>query len=362
MYYLPILRSADPLTLCDAVTADKIQIRVSTPTRIDLAGGTLDLYPIYLFEDGGLTVNCAIDQYCRVLLQPRNDERVVIRSMDLEAEEEYDNCRCISTNGQLSIVSRAVQFFHPAGGLSVTTENCVRKGSGLGASSSLLIGVLGALNAFTNSEYSPEQLIDIAANLEAQCIRVPTGKQDYCAAFFGGISGLWFDLRGIRREPLASAEDYRELEDRLILSFTGIPRFSGAPNWNMMKNYIDENHTTRRGMKEIKQIALEMRSCILKRDWDEFALLVSREWNKRRELAEGVSTDSVERIMQAAVSAGALANKLCGAGGGGCMITCIRPEDRRNVEAALSSSGAEVLPFRLVPEGMKIEYQQMENE
>jgi D-glycero-alpha-D-manno-heptose-7-phosphate kinase len=330
-------------------------IQVTTPTRIDLAGGTLDLYPIYLFEDGGLTINCAIDQYCTVRIEERGDKKIALKSVDLAIEEEYQDIASISTNGPLNLISRAVRYFHPEIGLTITAENRVRKGSGLGGSSSLLIAVLQALNILTDAGFTPDHLIDLAANLEAQSIGIPTGKQDYFAAVFGGVNGLWFELYENRREQLLSAKDFQELEKRLILSFTGAPRFSGASNWNMMKNYIDKKPKTLKGMKGIKEIALAMRSCILRRDWDEFASLVEREWQHRRRLAKGVSNESVEKIISAALDAGAMANKLCGAGGGGCMITCVRPEGRTNVEAALTSSGAEVLPFKLVQEGMKVQ-------
>jgi len=128
----------------------------------------------------------------------------------------------------------------------------------------------------------------------------------------------------------------------------------------MLKNYIDQNPTTVSGMKEIREISFAMRSCIMNRDWSSFSALIDQEWQSRRNLAEGVSTKTTEKIMAAALHAGALANKLCGAGGGGCMITCINPKDRDNVEAALASAGAEVLPFQLVQEGIRIETQHVE--
>ncbi|UCD56863.1 MAG: hypothetical protein JSV16_13730 [Candidatus Hydrogenedentota bacterium] len=326
-----------------------MRIKAAAPTRIDLAGGTLDLYPIYLFEDGGVTVNCAIDMYCTVTLESRSDEKIRLTSLDLGVEEQYDDVDSVSTYGALEIVSRAIKFFRPTTGLSVTTENNVRQGSGLGASSSLLMAALGALNALMNSDYSFEQLIDFAADMEAQCIRVPTGKQDYFAAMFGGVNALWFEVWGGKRECLLSDEDdIRELENRLILSFAGAPRFSGATNWNIIRNYIDNTRRTVGGMKRIKEIAVAMHACILERNWKEFACIVDQEWQNRRTLAEGVTNETVDAIMCAARDAGALASKLCGAGGGGCMITCIEPGDRSKVETDLTAAGAEVLPFRIV--------------
>jgi len=337
-------------------TKKEMRIETTTPTRIDLAGGTLDLYPIYLFEEGGLTVNCAIDMRCSVMLESRDDSQICLNSIDLRTEEMYPDVDSISTDGALEIVSRAIKFFHPSMGLNVITENNIKQGSGLGASSSLLMGVLTGLNALTASDYSFEQLIDLAADLEAQCIRVPTGKQDYFAAAFGGVSAISFEVGGCKRESLLSNEDdVRELESRLILSFTGAPRFSGATNWSMIRNYIENNPRTVAGMKRIKETAAAMLACIRERDWNEFPRIVDEEWQNRRALAEGVTNETVESVMQAALNAGALANKLCGAGGGGCMITCIEPGTRTAVEEAVTMAGAEVLPFRIVNDGIRLE-------
>ena len=342
----------------NGVQSDKTEmaIEATAPTRIDLAGGTLDLYPLYLFEEGGFTINCAIDMCCVTTLEPRDDKRIHLISLDLRTEEKYEDIDSVSTGGPLGIVSRAIKFFRPAVGLNVTTENRVKQGSGLGASSSLLMASLSALNELTAAAYSLENLIDFAADLEAQCIRVPTGKQDYFAAAFGGVNALRFEVGGCTRESVLSNEDdIRELESRLVLSFTGVPRFSGATNWSMIRNYIEGNPRTVAGIKRIKETALAMHACIRERNWKELPSIVAEEWQNRRTLAEGVTNETVETVMQAALDAGALANKLCGAGGGGCMITCIEPAARDKVEEAIAAAGAEVLAFRIVRDGIKLE-------
>jgi D-glycero-alpha-D-manno-heptose-7-phosphate kinase len=333
-----------------------VRIEATTPTRIDLAGGSLDLYPIYLLEDGALTINCAIDMCCTVTLETRSDKAIHIRSVDLGTEEHYENVDAISTTGPLEIVERAVRYFRPKAGLDVVTENRVRKGSGLGASSSLLIAALGALRALNESTCSSERMIDIAADLEAQCIRVPTGKQDYFAAVFGGVSALRFDVGGGKRECLLDdEEDVRGLERRLVLSFAGEPRFSGATNWSLIKNYIEGNPDTVAAIRRIGNIARGMRKCVIRRDWAGMASLMGEEWENRRVLAEGVSNERVDLMMSAALNAGALASKLCGAGGGGCMITFVDPEKRESVENALTDAGAEVIRFKILSAGMKLE-------
>jgi D-glycero-alpha-D-manno-heptose-7-phosphate kinase len=338
---------------------ERVRIEVTTPTRIDLAGGTLDLYPIYLLEEGGLTVNCAIDMCCTVILESRADDEIHIISRDLGVSESHADAGSITTNGPLELVARAIRYFKPDIGLNVTTENRVRKGSGLGASSSLLIATLAALNELSGAQRSLERMIDVAADLEAQCIRVPTGKQDYFAAAFGGVSALWFDVGGGRRECLLDDDDeeaIRELESRFVLSFAGEPRFSGATNWSLIKNYIEGNPGSVAAMGKIREVADLMRECVAGRDWDGLGGLLAREWENRRALAEGVTNDRVDAIMAAASDAGAISSKLCGAGGGGCMLTCIEPGSRETVEGAIAAAGAEVLPLKIMGNGIKIDH------
>src|SRR5947209_7399369 len=240
-------------------------IEAVAPCRIDLAGGTLDIYPLYLFEEGGITVNIGIDLFSSVRLTARADERVRIRSLDTGAELEADTIGDLPLGGPLDLVARLLRFYRPRTGLEVETRNLAPKGSGLGASSSLLISLSGALNAFNATGYDPETLINYGACLEAQNIRIPTGKQDYYPAMYGGVNALWFDVPGARVEPLLVEEDAREmLERRMILTFTGISHFSGATNWEMMRNYIDGAGTTREHLRQIKNTALVMRDCLIR--------------------------------------------------------------------------------------------------
>jgi D-glycero-alpha-D-manno-heptose-7-phosphate kinase len=145
------------------------------------------------------------------------------------------------------------------------------------------------------------------------------------------------------------------LESRLILSFAGAPRFSGATNWDIIKGYVEGATATVEAMGRIKQVAHTVREAVIARDWDGLAAALALEWENRRSLAEGVTNERVEAMMEAALDAGALANKLCGAGGGGCMISFVEPTSRDVVEAALAAAGAEVLPLKIVVDGIKIE-------
>ncbi|UCC68974.1 MAG: GHMP kinase [Armatimonadota bacterium] len=330
-------------------------VEATTPTRIDLSGGTLDLYPLYLFLDGGVTNNAAIDLLSKVRIEPRDDRQVHLRSVDTDAELVAPSIEELPVDRELSLVARVVRFYRPKTGVNVITDNTPPHGSGLGASSSLLIALSGALDRINGTNMDPYLFVEYGANVEAQAIAIPTGKQDYLAALYGGVNAFRFDVKGWGREPLIVEEDkLRAFEERIVLTFTGETHFSGTNNWNMMKRFIDDQPGSRESMRTIQRMAGEMREALLAFDVERFAELLDREWESRKRLAEGVTTPAIDRMVEAAKEAGALASKICGAGGGGCMITFVEEGKREAVETALESVGAQVMPFRIAREGLTI--------
>lgn len=330
-------------------------VEAIAPARIDLAGGTLDIYPLYLFEETGITVNIGIDVSSRARITAREDEEIHLHSVDTDARLVVPNVAALPVEGPLDLVARVVRFYAPKGGVNVETENRAPKGSGLGASSSLLVALSAALNEFNASGLDGETLIRYAADVEAQNIRIPTGKQDYYAAYYGGVNAIHWGIRENKvRKLLVSEETIQTLESRLIVSFTGISHFSGATNWDMLRNYIENTGNTRLAMREINETAHEMAEVLMAADFDGFARVLDREWRHRRSLADGVSTPEIDAMMADAVQAGALVSKLCGAGGGGCMITFCQPGTQDAVRAALTSRGATILPFRISRDGIQI--------
>ena len=330
-------------------------ITATVPMRIDLAGGTLDVYPLYLFEGGGLTVNAAIDIRAYVSVATRQDQRIVMHSEDLEFSEEISSLEEMQFGGRLELIKRALSYYRPQLGLNITVRSKAPAGSGLGASSALLMALSHCLSELTGRGLSHAEIIDLGANIEAQVIGIPTGKQDYFPPIYGGVCAMWFDVDGWRFESLSQGSALIEgLNQRLIVSYTGIPHSSSVTNWAMLKRYIEHEGDTDARMKEIKAIALAMRERLRALDWTGFAHLLDAEWKLRKGLAEGVTNPKIDTIIAAAEAAGALASKICGAGGGGCMITAAEPKDVPAVRAALAAAGAQVLPARLVTEGIAI--------
>lgn len=330
-------------------------IEARTPTRVDLAGGTLDIHPLYLFAGGGMTVNMAISLYSNVTVDRLPGTRVVLHSEDIGETVEADHPAALQLGGTLDLLVRAVQFYAPNGGVHVKTRNTAPRGSGLGASSSLLMALSAGLATATEKAYPPQTYIDWGANIEAQNLGIPTGKQDYYAAIYGGVLAIHFDVRGGRAEKIVLPQTFAAaLQAQLVLSFTGISHFSGTNNWAMMKRYIDKEGDTVERMHAIQQTALRMFRVLVAGDMDGFVQTLNEEWENRRRLAEGVSTPQIDAMMVAARDAGALASKICGAGGGGCMITLAGPGRRSAVEQALEKAGAYVLPFTMDQDGLSV--------
>jgi len=330
-------------------------IEATAPTRIDLAGGTLDIFPLYVFEGGGITVNAAITLNSSARIMPRQDHRVVLSSEDLGTVVEADSFDQLPEGGVMDLAVRILKFYRPSVGVNVELHSSVPKGSGLGGSSSLLISLSAALNELNGGHRTLEDLINLGANLEAQSLRIPTGKQDYYPPAFGGINAIWFNIDGNVLEPLTPGDEtLGELEERLVLTYTAESRFSGTSNWNMMKQYIDNVGATVANLRRIKQTAVEMRQAIIERDLDRFAKLLSVEWENRKRLAQGVTTPRIDQLITEAHRRGGIASKICGAGGGGCMITFVQPGSRQDVIAALATLGAEDLPFGIARSGVKV--------
>src|SRR5262245_19334159 len=213
-----------------------VVIETSAPTRIDLAGGTIDIWPLYLFHPGAQTLNTAISLRARARVESRSDDGIVIRSEDTGATVEAADWRELRDRRELRRLSLLVHFFE-ARDITLTTSSQSPAGAGIAGSSALNVAVCGALADWKRQHHEPEALLQIAMNIEAQTIAVPTGLQDYRPALYGGIAALELGVDGIHRIPLQV--DFRELERRIVLCYTGEPRNSGKNNWEITKKNIE---------------------------------------------------------------------------------------------------------------------------
>lgn len=331
-------------------------VSATAPSRIDFGGGTLDIYPLYLYFDGGITINAAIDLGAEVRLASRDDDRITIHSLDTGAMLECDGgLEQLPLDGRLALITRVLRYYRPQGGLDVTTKLLPPLGSGLGASSTLFITLAHALLAYTGQTDDPMRVIRICNNLEAQLMGMPAGMQDYFPPTYGGINAVHYDLEGVSVEHLdPQGEFLAELQRHVLITYTNITHHSGTTNWGKIRNFFDGVPRTVESLRRIKDTVAKFYQAFLARDIREIAMLLNEEWENRKGLSDGVTTPEIDRMMQAARDAGAWANKICGAGGGGCLMTVVPPEARENVLHALEATGASAMNVHLVPQGVQI--------
>jgi D-glycero-alpha-D-manno-heptose-7-phosphate kinase len=327
-----------------------VRIQTSAPTRIDLAGGTLDIWPLYLFHPGAQTINAAIDLRARATIETRPDNRIVMHSEDTGITVEADDWHELRDSRQLRLLSLLAHFFQ-ARGLTLTTSCASPAGAGLAGSSALNVAVCAALAQWSGTRYEPEALLRVALNVEAQAIGVPTGLQDYRPALYGGVAALELGTEDVRRVPLEV--DPTELERRLVLCYTGQPRDSGTNNWDIMKRHIDGDRHVFDCFEAIRDTAVAMRDAIGRNDWDAVGLAIGNEWEHRKRLVPGVSTPAIDALIASGMRAGSSAAKVCGAGGGGCLF-CYGPPDRQDaIREALVAGGARLLDFHIDQQGLE---------
>jgi D-glycero-alpha-D-manno-heptose-7-phosphate kinase len=329
-----------------------VHIHASAPTRIDLAGGTLDIWPLYLFHQGAQTLNAAISLRASCDLRSRNDRRLVIISEDSNQRVEADHWSQLRDNHDLRLLGRLLHHFQ-AEGLELTTRSDSPVGAGIAGSSALNIAVCGALNAWSGGHRTADEMFLVAMNVEAQAINVPTGAQDYRPAYYGGISAVELGVNGVRRVAIDVQPE--ELQQRIALAYTNASRNSGINNWDVTKRHIDGDASVQRSFARIRDIAAAMRTALERRDWPEVGRQIAAEWDNRKTLAPGVTTPEIDAMLVAARKAGAIGGKVCGAGGGGCLFAFGEPDVIPAVRAALAGAGARVLDFTIEARGLIIE-------
>ncbi len=330
-------------------------IESSAPTRVDLAGGTIDIPPLFLFHEGAATVNFAVSLRAHCRIETRDDDRIILESIDQDSvvETTVSDLDVLKSQPKLELLSKLVYFFRPETGFKMTTKSEAPAGAGLAGSSTLNIACIGALNKLVGDRYPEDRFIPIAANVECQVIKVPTGFQDYYSAAFGGVACIHFGPAGNKREGLSI--DKETLERRIAICYTGEPRNSGINNWEITKRHIDGDGDIFRIFDGIRDTALEVRSALIHGDWDSLGTILAASYPDRKRLSPNITTPQMDHLIETALGNGAIAPKVCGAGGGGCIAFYCEDGRRKDVELALAGkTGAEVLNWNLDPNGLTV--------
>ena len=333
------------------------------PSRIDLAGGTLDIWPIpHTLPEPGITVNAAVDIPAFAHVEPHADgaAHIELISKDQGREVRYPDLEALvaarrTGSCPLPLLSEAVRAVQPASGFSLTTVATGPAGAGLGGSSALLCATLGALFAACGEERAPRSLQPIGQDVETRLLGKPTGYQDYYPPLLGGCLSLEGRVGGLEVERLPV--DLAALGARLRLVYTGAPHDSGITNWGVFRAYFDGEPQTVRALQRLAEISRALDGALRVGDLEAALDLVIEDGRVRRQMAPGVTTPLIEALDADLRGAGARGTTVCGAGGGGCLLVILEPDaDSTRIDALLGDSPASELPLRLVETGLEISY------
>jgi D-glycero-alpha-D-manno-heptose-7-phosphate kinase len=322
----------------------------SAPARVDIAGGTLDIWPLYLWHHGARTVNAAVTLRATTTVTPIA-RGIEIVSIDTGARASAEHVDAIDAHDHTRLVVQILKALGVSAGVRIETTSRVPAGSGLGGSSTLAVTIAAAMAGSMSRELAPRDLRQLVRDAEAQVINVPTGIQDYEAAIHGGVLDIALNPGEIETRRLVEDESF--VEDRILLVDAGVTRFSGLNNWEMFKAQIDNVGEVRSLFAEIVGAARDACAAICAEDEGGLCRAVSREWAARRSLAPGVATPEVDAIVETATARGGAA-KVCGAGGGGVILAVAPKAAHEPLTRDLNAKGFKVVDAKVDRVGLHV--------
>lgn len=327
-------------------------VRSKAPLRLGLAGGGTDVSP-YSDLYGGLVLNATINLYAYCIIEESSGDSIEINSYDSGSVEILPKTDFLSINGKSSLIkgvyNRIVKDFNPdIPPFKITTYNDAPPGSGLGSSSTMVVAVIKAFSEWLSLPLGDYDMAQLAYMVERKDLNFSGGKQDQYAATFGGFNYMEFlkdDL--VIVNPLKIKRwIVDELESSMLLYFCGKSRSSADIIDEQKRNTLDKNFAAIEAMHKIKQHALDMKLAILKGDMDSFAGIIRESWENKKKMASSITNQTIQEAMEVALSAGAKAGKVSGAGGGGFIMFVMDPALRVRVESALSALDGRLMPFQ----------------
>tara|TARA_B100000965_G_scaffold44608_1_gene32657 strand:+ start:4901 stop:5869 length:969 start_codon:yes stop_codon:yes gene_type:complete len=281
-----------------------------TPLRASFCGGGTDIDSFSKTEEsGGKVVSLAIDKYIHVLVNKRFDERVRVSYSSLELVDDFEDLKH-------ELVREAMRVTGVTSGVEITTiADIPSRGTGLGSSSTVTVGLLNALHKFAGHDASPAQLAEEACLIEIDILGQPIGRQDQYAAAFGGINAISFDCKEVRVEPIiVSCES--QIRDEFTLVFTGLSRSASEV---LSEAPTDPNNKLMR-LRKIRNQADTAEQFLNDCELSKLGILIGEAWNEKRGISAGVSGNEIDSLHDEIIELGASGAKLLGAGGGGFFL------------------------------------------
>lgn len=328
-------------------------IRSKAPLRISFGGGGTDVSP-YPEERGGATLSATIDKYAYCTLTNINENIIKISSLDYNVTASFPADEELSFDGNLDLIKAAFRVFGVNKGLNLLIHSDMPPGSGLGASSTMTVAVVGALKNYFNM---PVELYDVAETayvIERKELGIRGGKQDQYAAAFGNFNFIEFLSDKVIVNPLLIREDIKnELEYRLILCYTGKTRLSAGIIDDQVKRYVRKEIDTIKALDATKQLAFKMKNALLLNHIDEFGLLLNEAWKAKKRFTPKITDTHIDELYNTAMKNGALGGKLLGAGGGGYLLFLCEYDKKHKVAQALQEIGGGITQFAFEAKGLQ---------
>jgi D-glycero-alpha-D-manno-heptose-7-phosphate kinase len=332
-------------------------IRARAPLRLGLAGGGTDLSP-YCDEFGGAVLNATIDRFAYAFISPRDDGKVVFRAKDLGREEVLEAAPRLPGAALLlhrGVYECMVRDHHGGEAIAATITTTVDAplGSGLGASSALVVALVEAFRELLGITLGPYDIARLAFEIERRDLGLAGGKQDQYAAAFGGTNFMEF-LAGDRVivNPLRVSDGARnEFESSLAICFSGRSRDTTAIIEQQIAAIADHSSRMIAAMDRLKAGAVEMKTALLAGDVYRMARILNDSWHAKQMTAHGIATTRIDEVYNIAIANGAIAGKVSGAGGGGFLMFIVPPEDRLGLLDALGAAGMSAAPVKFTDRG-----------
>ncbi len=333
-------------------------IRSKAPLRLGLAGGGSDVSP-YSDLYGGAILNATISMYAYATIQPRDDNKIILNSIDKKQRFEFNSTEYLEINNQFDlakgIYNRVVsEFTKKPLSFELTTFVDAPPGSGLGTSSTLVVAILGAFAEWLGLPLGEYDLAHLAYQIERVDLNMAGGKQDQYAATFGGVNFMEFykDDKVIVNPLRIKSVYLNELAYNLILYNTETSRLSSKIIEAQTSNVIKKNEVTMEATHKLKQQAKMMKEAILKGELDKIGEILDFGWQNKKLMAKGITNQMIDDIYNTAIENGASGGKISGAGGGGFMVFYCPNNTRIKVIEALKKFGGEPKRYEFTTQGL----------
>ena len=330
-------------------------IRAKAPLRISFAGGGTDVPP-YPEKEGGCVLNATINKYAYGTLRPRKDRQIKVESVDFGISVNYDVDEELIYDGKLDLVKAAIKKLEgqDSSGFDLFLHSDAPPGTGLGSSSTVMVALVGLLKEFKNMPLTDYEIANLAYIIERKELGIKGGLQDQYAATFGGFNFIEFLKDRVIVNPLKISQDViNELEHNLLLCYTGRTRLSARIIEDQVSRYEHREEETLQAMRNLKEIAIEMKNTLLRRRLNEFGELLHYAWENKKRMSDKISNPEIEEMYEEARKAGALGGKISGAGGGGYMLLYCQFEKKHKVAERLKKMGGTIVDFAFDPYGLQ---------